>query len=252
MTRRQFITKGAVASAGASLVLRADGKQLIPSVSRAFHVLVSSAPSYLINQNFEGTGYDNSETWTEAGSGTIDEDYSSSGLGMQGSQCLRLALTAQTGRATSPSFTGQTDVWAYALLRIVSLPSSGTINLLTLYNGTTSLGRITIASTGALAIRNGSTGGTTFGTNPSTGTTYHVWLRYTAGSGANGYSLGAYSTDGTRPTSGGTFAEHTNGNATLAATDINVGSIKSGAGNTTVEFIVDRVLVSTSEIGDNP
>lgn len=58
---------------------------------------VASAPAatYLLNQNFEGTGYDNSESWTETlDGGTVDEDYTTTVLA--GSQSLFMPAALNT------------------------------------------------------------------------------------------------------------------------------------------------------------
>lgn len=205
--------------------------------------------TYLINQNFEGTGYDNSETWTESGTGTLDEDYT--GVVLQGSQSFRYNPTAQIGRTISPTFAAQTDVWYYFMVQFVSLPTSGAQELFRIQAGSTSVARATISSAGAVNIRSGSSGGTSTVSTMAAGTTYHVWIHYTAGAGANSVGTLGFSTTGTKPTSGNNFATQTNGNATSSADNVLVGG-PSGGSSATMDMVVDKVRVSASTIGDNP
>lgn len=204
----------------------------------------TAASSYLLSENFEGTGYENS--WTETGTGTQDEDYSTSGLSLEGSQCLRLAATAQT-LITSSTFTAQSTAWAYFLFRFVSSTSTNVVFQFQNSSAVEVL-RMRITTGGVLDVRAG--GGTNQAVTDamSTGTTYHVWVGYTVGSGSNAVASVGFSTDGTRPTSGTKFAQSTNGTATTNADRIRFGAV----GSVTMEYIVDKIRVSDSTIGDNP
>ena len=83
----------------------------------------------------------------------------------------------------------------------------------------------------------------------STGTTYHVWVKYVKGSGSNAVVEVGFSTDGTRPTSGGTFATQTSGGTATVDTDrIMFGQSSSN----TVGAYFDKVRVDDAVIGDNP
>ena len=251
MNRRTFIKKW-VMGAGGVLVPKSFAQQIIPSVSRAFHITAASS-SYLLEENFENaSGYDT--TWTESGTGTLDENASTSGLSLQGSECFNINLSTQAGRATSATYASQSEMWAYFMLRIATLPSSGTPGAFYLYNGTTSVMRITVASTGQISVRNGSAGGASCVTSLSTGTTYHIFAHYKAGSGTNGIASLSFSTDGTRKTSGNQFASQSDGNAVLSADNTVLGLVKSGAGNVTLSYYYDRVrhLSGSTPISDNP
>lgn len=239
VNRRRFL---ALAS---GLLVPAAHAQFAPGRSFSFRVRPTAGTSYLFEENFEGTGYEN--TWTEAGTGTIDEDYSTSGLGLEGSQCFRLAASAQTPRSTSENWTAQADMWFYMMFRPVSLPSA-TMLLLTIQATTTECLRIRLDPAGTLKVRaGGGTENTTFGAM-SAGTTYHIWCRYTKGSGSNAFGSVAFSTDGVRPTSGNQYRETTNGTATSDANNVRFGVTSSG----TFDLIYDKVRVSDSTIGDNP
>lgn len=246
MKRRDFIKTAAGVWIPNIWIQRAEA-QFQPGRSRSF-LPAAAGSSYLINQNFEGTGYDNSETWTEFGTATIDEDYT--GVVLAGSQSLRIKSTASSGRAVSPTFSDASDCWVYFLFRPVTIPGTSH-GAAMLRNGTTVVLTITINATGSLSIRNGSSGGTTTTNTMSTGTTYHVWGHYIAGSGADGFGSVGFSTTGTKPTSGTSYTEHTTGNGTASVNAMQCGS-QSGEGSDTFEFIYDKVLVSASSIGDSP
>jgi hypothetical protein len=82
----------------------------------------------------------------------------------------------------------------------------------------------------------------------SFGTNYHLFGRYSLGTGANSIVEIAYSTDGTKPTSGTKYATATNLSYTSQA-----GRIWLGFNNTgNYDVIFDKVLVAATPIGSNP
>lgn len=240
MTRRRFLWNGLLfvpMAARAQMGLRS------PSFASQLSQKVASGTTYLINQGFEGSGYDNGETWTESGTGTINEDYT--GVTMDGAQTLRIALAAQTGRTVSPTFAATKPCYVYFKWRAVAFPSSGSTVIACIYSGSTRLTQVSVSSAGVFTVRNGSTGGTTTG-SVSTGTTYHIWITYTVG-GTDGTSNLGYSTDGVKPTG----YTHSGGDATASADNLCIGQI-TGSSSATCEFIYDHVLVNNASIGDNP
>lgn len=243
MNRRAFMQRWIV-GAGGLLVPRALGQQVIPSVSRAFNIPATSSASYLLAQGFEGTGYDNSESWTATGPGTADPDASTSGLSLEGSQCARLAGSTQIANIASPSITAISDVWAYCLIRFVS--TGATARVFGFYNGSSVQTQFRIRSGGSIDVL-ASASAQTVGTM-STGTTYHIWFRQTTGSGSNSFGSVGFSTDGTRPTSGNNYAEITTGNVSTNCTAVRIGSTI----NATFDFYADKVRVDDVQIGDSP
>lgn len=205
------------------------------------------APTYLINQNFEGAGYDNGETWTESGAGTRDEDYT--GVVLSGSQSFRM-VTSGANLSTYTSFSANSTVYGYFLFRPVS--NTGAYRLCSIRDNAGGSGNavcyIIVNADGTVGVRAGSAGTVNTVGTVSNGTTYHVWLTYTKGTGANGFGSVAFSTDGIKPTSGNNYAEHTNGNATADGEKIMIGTDTAH----TFEAVVDRVLVDDEPIGDNP
>jgi len=203
--------------------------------------------TYLINQNFEGAGYDNGETWTETGTGTLDEDYATAPAPLVGSQSFRIAKTGQTGRVVSVLPSDQSTCWGYFQINFTSSPANGTIWFSVLDVSATIVLSIEINTGSIIRVRSGSANASTVST-VTTATTYHFWWKYVKGTGANAVAQVAFQTSGTEPLSGNNFAQVTTGTATTDANNIRIGN----TGSSTYEFIVDRVLVDDADIGDNP
>ena len=102
-------------------------------------------------------------------------------------------------------------------------------------------------STGTLRVNVGANSLSTVSTI-SASTTNHVWIHYVAGSGANAVGSVAFSTDGTKPTSGNNYTEITTGTSTLSANNIRLTSAAANGG----VFIMDHVLVDDASIGNSP
>ena len=75
---------------------------------------------YDIEENFEGTGYEN--TWT-TDAGSPAPDTSTAGLSLEGSDCLYLnGETAAVGAYTA--FTATDNVYVYGMVRFEDVPTS--------------------------------------------------------------------------------------------------------------------------------
>ncbi len=111
-----------------------------------------SASAYLVNESFEGTGYANG-AWTE--SGTVDPDYSTSGLSLDGSECL--AFTANTSSAYK-TFTATSSCWMYFKVRFEALPSTA-VTLGSIRNSSdTNLIALRLTETGKVRVLTATTG----------------------------------------------------------------------------------------------
>lgn len=205
---------------------------------------LASGSSYLFEENFEAPGYQNS--WTESGSGTITPTYATAPAPLQGSYSLRLLGVAQQPTTYSVLSSDQGTLYVYFLCNIASLPGDYFFSLRNSSNVTVL--ELLVDST-LLRVRNGSSGGASTVTSFSAATTYHIWLKYVKGTGANSTSEVWFSTTGIKPADGSNnYAIKTGGNAT---TDVN--RVYFGLpSNSTWNGIFDRVLCSTSPIGDNP
>lgn len=204
----------------------------IAKVSKALSGTGTGGTTYLVDQNFEGAGYDNSETWTEtAGSGSIDEDSTSGPL--RGSQSLVVASGATSLTETVITHTSAGEVWGHAIVKFGAAPTT-TMPLIT---HTTSLFGIDFSTTGVTRVNcDSSFSGTTNVAN----STKHVWWHYKKGTGANAvceYWLGDTTS---RPAT----AERsiTNGALTLNATGLSLKARYSSSAT------YDQILVDDADI----
>lgn len=225
----------------ACVCVGADRRGLLMSKPQA-----GSSISYLVRQTFEGTGYDNSETWTPTGS--PDPDYT--GVILQGSQSYRFVQAADAAEYAETSFTSTGTVYGYLILHPIARDSVSAVRIVAIRNsgGSTQM-ELRIVNTGALRLIHGATTVTTSSTL-SDGTTYHVWWRYTPGSGANGVGEVAWSTSAaSKPTSGNQYATTSAGTATG---DIGNFYLGNNAATPTQDIVMDAVLISTTEIPASP
>ena len=195
----------------------------------------SSCSGFLVCQNFEGTGYDNSESWTEScGSGaTCDEDYSASPL--RGAQSYKFTTGTSNSNVTI-DYSAIDEVYFFVRLTIEN-DQTGTIFIIRSTN--TNLFTIGYSSGLNSLVYNGATGGAAV----TLGTTYYIWGYYTKGTGANEINRAWVSTTSTKPETAD--YEITNGSNTEQA---NRGLLYDSANGTGSRF--DQVLISTTEIGD--
>lgn len=137
----------------------------------------------LVCQNFEGTGYDNSESWTEGvgTGGTVDEDDTTATV-LRDSQQLKI-YAGDSGQTsyTYVSFTAQTEVWFHVRVKFPDGTPSNSTYFLNLSDGSNTQGFISLLTTGGIRAYQGSiysAGATTpmFADN----TAYHVWGYYKA------------------------------------------------------------------------
>jgi len=205
--------------------------------------------SPLLNQKFEGTGYDNSETWTESlGGGIVDEDYTATVL--DGSQSLRIQNAAGGGVSyTAETFTAGGERWAFCKIRLTSLEAVAVTRSIAFWNNVgATLAAVEINTSGTLHLVCGATTADTVDAM-STGTTYYMWFHYLKGTGANAVADVGFSTTSTRPTSGNKFVQITTGSPTTDAVEF---AIHVWNNNNPSDFIYDRVYVDDEQIGDNP
>jgi hypothetical protein len=209
------------------------------SVAVARIPAVVSGQTFLINQGFEGAGYDNSETWTEVNAGgTVDEDYAT--LPLEGVQCVLLVGTAATVSTASPTFADQTTAWLRFGFKKSKNPDSDWIVGI-LRNGTTSLSYIRVLSTGALRIDHGTANASTTDVL-SNATWYYVLVKYVAGTGANGQASIEFSTTASWTGSGNKYASLTTGSSTLALNNVQIRNEDNGS------LYFDGLKVSATQI----
>jgi hypothetical protein len=128
----------------------------------------SSCTGFLVCQNFEGAGYDNSETWTEGGA--PNEDSTSPIL--RGAQSL-LCDAAEAGKG--PAF-AQTEFYGHVLFQFGVDPPGGTRRLIYFVDsGEVIKGSILLLSTKYLRGEHGTGAANSSTTVLSVNTTYHIW-----------------------------------------------------------------------------
>jgi hypothetical protein len=203
--------------------------------------------TYLLEEGFEGTGYEN--TWTEGGTASPNEDYATSPAPLVGSQSLFLD-------SGTSSFTGHTlasthsELWLFGriLLPVTAALANGR-QLFSIRDAddTTDLASVAMGSvsgsTFGFRVYNGATVATSSTTTRTTNTEYYVWFQYVKGTGSDGVSRLYVGTDYTRPA---VDVQITNGAAT---NDAQVVRCTVGSGT---DCIYDDIKVSASEIADNP
>jgi hypothetical protein len=207
----------------------------------------ATPPSYLLDETFEtNPGYDNAG-WVE--SGTVDEDFSTAGLSLDGSECLKLDSTGGSDASAYNTNTASSSVCLYFKTRFETMPDSTGRSLAQINTNTTVCALLQCSSNGLFRI-SAAGGAAVFLTDTFTNdVTYHVWMTYDKGTGADAKATCGFSTDGTRPLSGNSYAESVNGTSTASVNRFYLRSDQNGSG-----FIgyFDHILLDDVAIGDNP
>lgn len=205
-------------------------------------------PPYILEENFEGTGFEN--TWTIEGGGTVDPDYT--GVVLNGSQSLRVASTnVAMARARHDFPSGPySELWGYFRLQMIALPST-TRQFFRLRDGSaTVVFTLQVTSGGMIGVVAGGTGGNTVSA-VTAGNTFNFWWHWKKGTGSNAIGSVGFSADGSlvEVTSGNGFHQRSAGTATTDAAEMHFGNTANGAN----EFVVDKVRVlATGAVGNYP
>ena len=200
----------------------------------------------LLTETFDNvTDYDNAG-WSSQG--TVNPNYTTTVL--EGTQSCFFDANADNA-ILDHTFTSQTTVYVYLMWRTaVAFPGNSMIFM---------IGNVSETECFRAYVKSGGGGGLVyFDSNGvtsseavtvlSTNTTYHFWSSYTKGTGANAAVTLAFSTDGVRPTSGNNYISMTNGGGAVNAEWLRLRLEP----NTGWNAIYDRILVSTTQLGNNP
>lgn len=211
--------------------------QGVPGIGSVKPTSVNECSGTLVCQNFEGTGYDNSESWTESCVGaTCDADYATSPAPLRGTHSLLMDAGAGNG-TTYIAFTASDEISGHMMLS-VGADTGGTI--LSIRNATTDLYNIGYNSVGNKYMANAATVGATAFTVP---VTHYVWFYYKKGTGADEINRFWFSTTRTFP--GGTpDIEITNGANTQQADRLYLQDSLAGP-----TAIFDQILVKAGTAG---
>lgn len=204
---------------------------------------VAAGATYLVNQNFEGTGYDNGETWSEyVGSGaTVNEDYATSPAPLAGAQSLYVVGGSDAGE-TYTSFSSSGTIHVRMMIRFTAQTTSTHVVYLYNADGSDWLAVVQASSGHNLVLYSG--GQEAYGaTSISTSSTYYLWVDYTPGTGSNSTCSVYISTSSTKP--GTPELATSGGNETATA-----GRLKFSSSSSGLAYIVDQVRVDDAAIAD--
>jgi hypothetical protein len=148
------------------------------------------------------------------------------------------ARFANTTGYLQESFPATADAYVTMRVRVVALPT-GTPRILQVMNSGTTVGNITLSSTGRLRLRNGSTAVGAESSPLLLGNTYVIGLRQSRGTGADATLEAFVAPDG--GTFGAPFARLTTGAWTTSADRLRFGATNG----TAVDLTVDDVLVGS-------
>lgn len=217
-----------------TIEVRGNKAGYVSSAVQSFAYTVAG-PSYLIEEDFEGTGTPSG--WTIVG---YDPDYTTGA--MQGSESLRGSSAGGTYTA-SKTFTAADEVWMYFIWKQTETGRYiGTLRT-TANNG---IALMQVEASGSYyTFHSGGVSVNTSGSlNWTSGTTVHVWIRAKKGTGSNAEVDWYISSTSTRP--GSPTASITTGNWTDQVDRVFLEMSNAG------EVMYDRVLVSTTAIGSAP
>ena len=215
----------------------------------------SCLPAYDICQNLENAaGYDNSETWNETvGDGTIDEDYAASPI--TGTYSLRMIDGGADSSVITDPFSAHADYsttyWYFRFKVLVDIDADEII--FQILDDTAAIGAsIYLDADGDLKLYHGSVGDRDLGSpiDVSGGGVFHVWGDWVTETGtdldgvAHLYVCADTSCGGVKP--GSPEVTVTVGSANYPGID----RIKFFAAGGSLDWVIDRIIVSNSEIGD--
>jgi len=193
---------------------------------------------YEFSETFDVAGYDNAG-WSETG--TVDEDYTTTVL--EGAQSLYIADgTAYTVYTLSGSYS---ECYVHFMYRVDdATPASQEVVFMMRADAVAQL-YISQRTTGVWRIYN--TVSAANGTNAlANNTTYHVWLYYRAGTGANSISRLWFSTGKTKPAIA--EVEITDGSATASINNI----LPYNDTDANQNRIFDQIIFDESDITSVP
>jgi hypothetical protein len=197
----------------------------------------TQTPAYnRFEERCEGTGTPSG--WTDGGSPDWDNT-----TALVGSQSLLLASASDN--TYTPTFTSSSELWVHFVYRFSAIPASSTTVFAMRESGTHRPYMSQRTTTGVWRIYNG--GGTYDSPSftPTAGTTYYVWWRYKAGTGAgDGISQVYISTSSTRPGSPDIDNQTTNATASINSCWF--------GGATGIDIRFDNMIGSSGEIPTNP
>ncbi len=220
-----------------ALCSQALAQGILPNRRNNFQpAAVGGGTVYLVAEDFSSLTASN--TWTM--NAAQDWLYATAPAPLQGSYSWKTAALA--GEAYT-NFTATSDVWMYAQMNISVLADQIDIFQLRDSSGT-GQSKLRIMADGSIRFLH-------FATTPYTatgivtaGTTFHIWMHYYKGTGANSGGELFVSSSGTKPGSANLTITGEGATANVSRVVI--------MGWSGANYIVDKVRVSTNSIGSNP
>jgi Viral BACON domain len=166
----------------ATITITDAGATNSPQVITVSLTVGPSGGTVVLYETLEGTGYVTSP-WTKvvSGSSLVDEDYSSSGLGMSGDQVLRIFKNSSSDSSYIEKMfsSSQSELWGKFLWRCTKDLSGGADGILVLRNSANSsfVGTVHINLGRIYAYYAPSTQSTNY-YNYSANTTYYIWWHW--------------------------------------------------------------------------
>lgn len=209
---------------------------------------VGGGPTYVIQENCDGTG--TPAGWTNDGTQvtTTSWDYATSPAPLEGTQSLQIVQPANSGY-TYYDITALSELWVYMLVNVSSHSGTNASFFQFLDVGGTVQARVGLDSSNHLDIFDDFSANEQVTTDAlSTATTYSLWGHYKVGSGTNGVLDAEFATTPTMVGSGNKFKQITTGHGTANITRFRIGNSNAP----TITFICDKIRVASTSIGSNP
>lgn len=206
----------------------------------------SSCSGFLVCQNFEGAGYDNSESWTEeigTTGGVVNEDYTTSPG--RGSQSLQVRPGSTTPSYTYMTFTPQAAIYGHFKMYVATAPSVNYADVFSTSDaGITQLVAILIDTDRGIRLASPGAINSDKTAPLDLNTWYHVWYYIAKGTGANAQAWLRYSTSNVMPASNSATITTGTWNTDRAA------AYPSSLNASGSDIRFDQFLVKTTAIGD--
>lgn len=216
--------------------------RLLLAAARRRTRLASGGGTYLVSEDAEGTGTPSG--WTQ--SGNVDWDYTTTVLA--GTQSLQLITNGGSAgnMVQTPSFAAQSALYVYFVMRVTenAWKTDGNARICSLRSGSSEEAAVPLSNARVPSVLHGSASAAA-SSALTLNTTYHIWVEYVAGTGANGQMLLYISSNGTKP--GSPTVTLTTGTSTASIDSVQFG--RAIAGNASLIF--DTMRVASTVIGDN-
>jgi hypothetical protein len=198
-----------------------------------------SAPSYLLEENFEGTG---TPTGFSVTSGTIDFDATPPSSSPNGGECIKIT---QRNNVVEYSISTSSALYLYFQFYVDSTGFAATeiVKFETGVNSRAAALSLNADATDNLELRSGYNSEDAPANDYSADTWYHCWIYYNPATGEQNLE---FNTTGTRSGSGDGYVSRT-----ISTTSNSINKLRI-EGRRNANTYIDRVLISESVIGDNP